>query len=242
MGAEAGGMIAGGILTASQAAQANSYRREARQYAKTPRPKYEIPLALQQYLAATRNRANLYGLPGQGQMESKIAAASAGGIQAYRQSQQTPSGMAAGIAALDQNTKNAYGDVGVKAVQFQNTNQGFYNNALQAMGNEQKQQWSQDKQSPYLNAMAAAAKLNAAADEKTQQATNSMASTMSMGGSMMGGMGGLGNKTTMATTNYGYDAPPTEQPYDGTPYNTNYGQVPYANNGYGQIPWEQTYK
>lgn len=134
-------------------------KRKADQLAKTPRPNYEIPASYKEWLNQAKFNALTTGLPGQAQREAKLAEQSAGSLAALERSQQSPSAMLAGIAAVDKNSKQAGADLAVKGAEYRANQQGQYYNALKNMGSEQAKQWEWNKKSPYLNAMASASAL-----------------------------------------------------------------------------------
>jgi len=196
--ADTGGMNIAGAATqggmgSTQIAMGIYQMSQAKKYARHKRPEYKIPDALQTYLLNARQRANTYGLPGQGALENKINAQSGIGTQTLMQSQQSPASIAAGVAALDQNSKGAMAQLGVEGARFKAGQQGAQDNALQMMAAEQKKQWEWDRQSPYLNAMAAAAALNGAGMQNIQGGMNQVAQS----GSTLAGGGGGGSQQTM---------------------------------------------
>lgn len=148
--------------------QSADQARKARQFASTPRPSYEIPQAVKEYLNQAKFNAMASGLPGAGQLEAKQAQQQANAIGAIQRTQQSPSAMLAGIAAVDQNAKNGGLDLAVKGAQYRAGQQGQYYNALQQMGKQQMAQWEWNKKSPYLNAMAAASALRNASMRNLQ--------------------------------------------------------------------------
>ena len=132
---------------------------KAKKFAKTPRPAYQIPAAMQQYLDAAKFNAMVGRMPGASAIENKFNQSIANSMRSIRESQQSPAAMLAGAVALDANTKTGLQDLAVKDAQFQNQAQGQYFNALNAMGQQQQAQWSWDRKDPYMAAMAAASAL-----------------------------------------------------------------------------------
>lgn len=134
-------------------------------YAKTPRPAYEIPQAYKDFLAATKFRAGTSGLPGQGQIEARLARQTAGSMGAIQRSGRSAASQIAGIAALDQASKEQVAELGVQgARQDERDLQQMYE-AQRLMGTEQRRQWEWDKRGPYENAMATAARLQEASQQ-----------------------------------------------------------------------------
>lgn len=141
------------------------YGIKSKKYAKAQRPAYEIPQAYKDYLAQTKFRAGTFGLAGQGAIESKLARQSATSARAIERSGQSAASKIAGIAALDQASKEQVSELGVQAArQNERELQDFYQ-AQRLMGSEQMRQWEWDKRGPYENAMATAARLQEASQE-----------------------------------------------------------------------------
>lgn len=165
-----------------------SQRRKAKDLAKTPRPSYEIPNSLKQLLGATKFEAGNYGLPGQGQIENKMARQGAASTNAILRSQQSPAAMLAGITAVDQNQKAGVADLGVQAAQYRDQKQGQYYDALGMMANEEKAQFEWDKKNRYLNAMAASSAMQNASLSNIMTGIDGVESSAVQIAGLLGGM------------------------------------------------------
>lgn len=138
---------------------ANKQLKEAKQLSKTPRPTRSTPEALQRYLDMAKFESSIGGLPGQGQMEAKMAQQGANAANDIVRTQQSPAAILAGLSAINANQNSALSDLNTQALQYRDSKQGQYYNALSMMANDQLEQWKWNQQDPYLNNMAAASAL-----------------------------------------------------------------------------------
>lgn len=163
----------------------------AKKYAKTPRPGYEIPQALKDYLAQTKFNASVSGLPGQSQLENKLQRQQASGIARSIQSQGSAAERDMAAAAGDYSTKQALEDTAYDAARFKVARQQDYYTAQQQMAKQQLAQWDWDKKQPYIDAMAATSALTQSANENTMAALEGLMGAVQTAG--MAGLFGAGN-------------------------------------------------
>lgn len=152
-------LAAGAIPEVYKMIVGGKYSRDAKAYGKKPRPPYEIPQAMKDYLAQTKFEAAKSGLPGQGTIEAKLGRQTASAQRAIQQSGQSSASQLAALAAADQSTKESVAELGVEAAQYRAARQNELYSAERAMAYEQKAAWEWDKQMPYLDAMRTAARL-----------------------------------------------------------------------------------
>lgn len=126
------------------------------------RPAYEIPQALKDVVAKTGFEAARTGMSGESYLFGKAAQSSAGANRAITGSGQSTAAIIAGITGVDNNTKGMMADVGYRGEEIRRNNQSLYYASLNALAQEQKNQWQWDKQQPYLDTMAAQSALRGA--------------------------------------------------------------------------------
>lgn len=190
-GAAAAGPVGWGMIAAQAIPEiyklftAGKQKRMANKYAKTPRPAYEIPQALKDYLAQTKFNAAVSGLPGQAQLENKLQRQQASAIARSAQSQGSAAERDITAAAGDFATKSALGDTAYDAARYKAARQQDYYNAETAMAKQQLAQWEWDKKSPYIDAMAAASALNQAANENAMTGIEGLMGTFQTAGNAL---------------------------------------------------------
>ena len=172
----------------------DAYR--AHQFGKAKRPLYSVPDAINKNTALANNAygaSTLYGLPGQGRIENKLNAQTAGTANQIQQSQQSPSAILAGLAALDQNSKNSMADVGLQAAKYRagqmNTTRGQLINANNTLAHYQDKAWDWNQKSPYMASMAAASALRGSAQQNLWNGVQSGIGALGQMGSKTGSWG-----------------------------------------------------
>jgi len=180
--------------------QGIAYGNQSRKYAKTPRPKYEIPQSIKNYLAQTKFQASTAGLPGMGNIVRSNDRGSASRIKAVQGSGMTGAAQLGAIAAIDQQSKEVIGDLGVKEAQYRAERQQDLYGAQMAMAEQELAQFDWDKRRPYLDAMKTAADLQTASREGIYYGTEGL-SKIFASGLMLGAEnealdGGASNRTT----------------------------------------------
>jgi hypothetical protein len=160
--------------TMFQAGLGLSQALKARKLGRTPRPAFEIPKALQENIDIARG-LTLGQMPGLGIGQQQIGANTAAG---YRQVMDAGVGGAekmAAIAGLNAGANDALTNLAMQNAQYQVNQQQNLQQALGQIAPYQMDQFSWNKQQPYLNAMAAAQRLRDAAN------TNIYGSLVQMG-------------------------------------------------------------
>lgn len=132
------------------------YANQAREYGSTPRPEYEIPEQMTKALRGAEFAAGAFGLPGEGRIQARMGAQTAAAQRGIMQSGQTSAEQIAGIAALDQNTKEQIANLGVEAAQRKDRLQRYLDQTRSQYANYEDKKWQLNKFDPYLNAMRAA--------------------------------------------------------------------------------------
>lgn len=111
------------------------------------RPTYEIPTAVRQQLALSRQAFADPMMPGEGRANSQIGASYSQGIRAARG---TGNSMA-GIAMMQANANDAYGNLATTSAQFQEQDRANLMSNLGTYASYQDQQWQQNKFAPYMD-------------------------------------------------------------------------------------------
>lgn len=166
---------------------AGKYRKDSAAYEKKyPRPKYEIPQALKDYLSQAKFRAGAVGLPGQGQAEARMGRQMASSARAMQESGQSSSSIIAGLAGLNQQGLEQQANLAALGAQQQDRRMTDLYGAQTAMASEQKAQFMYDKDEPYRNAMDLASRLMKSADEGKQIGIEGISGILQS--SILGGM------------------------------------------------------
>lgn len=210
-----------------QIAQGISYRRQAKKYAKTKRPKYEIPQSLKDYVSATKFEAGRYGVAGQGQIEARMARQMAGAQRAIQQSGQSSASQLAAISSLNQQGMEQQAELGIAGEQARTGRLRDLYGAQRIMGQQEQAQWQWDEQ-PYLDAMHTAAELERGGTQMLMQGAQGLAQT---GMSAIGAFGG--GKTGDVTAAGGATEPlPDTGAAAASTNRIMGGKVPYMDIGY----------
>lgn len=136
------------------------------------RPTYEIPTAVRQQLALSRQAFADPMMPGEGRANSQIGASYSQGIRAARG---TGNSMA-GIAMMQANANDAYGNLATTSAQFQEQDRANLMSNLGTYGAYQDQQWQQNKFSPYMDKYNEGREQIGAGQQNTFGALNGLAS------------------------------------------------------------------
>lgn len=177
------------ILGGAQGALGVYQLAKAAQFAKKPRPNYIVPkeitdnanMAKSAYGAST-----MYGLPGQGKVLAGMYRNQANSLNAINQSQQSPTAMLGGIAAVDANTKNAANTLGMNAANFranqmrQTRGEVYNTGGILASYKDKAFKYNQDD--PYQASMAAASAMRGAAINNLFGAGTAVAGAVGTGG------------------------------------------------------------
>lgn len=137
-----GGAALQGVLGISQLVQARRLRDTVRKPMTTPK-------ALTEYLQRRKFGASVYGMPGQGQMEAKLARTTAGTVGAIERSGMSGAEKLGAIAAVDQSTKEAQQQMGVSGAQFKQGQEMAYDQALGQMAAEERRQFDYNVAQPF---------------------------------------------------------------------------------------------
>jgi hypothetical protein len=186
-------------------AAGQKYKKQSEEYAKTQRPKYEIPKAMKDYLRLAQGEVK-YKMPGYDQATARIYAQNAQAMEGVRRGGRSSAEQMAGIVGINRSAQEALVDLDIASGKNrQAAVQNLYG-AQQAMAGEEKAQWDYDKNQPYLNAMKTAAELQQAGQEAQfyglEGLSNIFTSGLQMGREGMFGEGGRGDTpgATAATT------------------------------------------
>ncbi len=152
-------LILSGAKAGFGALQAHKGNKLAKQ---AVRPSYQIPSAVNQYLANAQTMAQNQRLPGQSAIEENISGSTAQGVRAAQESANNPAALMATIAALNANQNNALTDVGVKGAEMQQNNQMNLQGALQNYAGYQDKAFDINQMQPYQQKAAAATALKGA--------------------------------------------------------------------------------
>lgn len=149
------------------------------------RPRYRIPKEITENVGLAQgafNASSRYGLPGQGRMEDRLRGSQAASMQAIQQSQQSPAAMLTGFAAVDQNTKNALADMGVRAADFRqqnmDANMRTLMSAKNALAQYRDREFKMNRMQPWQQAMAASGALRNSAMQNIYGGLSSAANTV----------------------------------------------------------------
>lgn len=122
---------------------------KARKLRDTKRPTMTTPEELSDLYRRRKFAAGVYGLPGQGQIEAKMARQQAGSLRAIQQSGQSAASQIAGIAAIDQASKEATERLGVQAAQYKSQQEQLYDQAQREMAGQKMREWQYNVADPF---------------------------------------------------------------------------------------------
>jgi len=172
-------LLAQAVPTALNASKAYSQSRQAKELAKTERPKYEIPEAVQQQVNQARYLAGMRELPGQNVMEAKLGQNTAKGISQLQGASANSADLASNIARLYGAQNEGVQNIGLKAGQNWLGQQGQLSNALRMLGQYQDKKWDYNQKQPYEEAKAAESALREASFRNLAAASTNIASGIS---------------------------------------------------------------
>ena len=167
------------------------------------RPMYGTPneiLQNEKDAKAAYNASTAYGLPGQGRIQNNLSNQQSNALNAITQTQNNPSAVLAGIAAIDANSKNAMADLGMDAARFRqqnmdSTRMGLFS-ARQALAAYRDREFEINRMKPFTDAMAAKGALRGAAQQNIYGGVASLANTA---GNYNAANGGFKNKPVATT-------------------------------------------
>lgn len=136
------------------------------------RPNYEIPSAVRQQLALSRQAFADPMMPGEARANSQIGASFSQGLRSARG---TGNSMA-GIAMMQANANNAYGNLATTSAQFQEQDRANLMSNLGTFAQYQDQQWQQNKFAPYMDKYNQAREQIGAGQQNTFSALNGLSS------------------------------------------------------------------
>lgn len=132
---------------------------KANQLGKTPRPAYEIPQAIQEATNSARYQAGMTRLPGQNIMEDRLGRTTSNALGDLKEVSNSPSQLGANIAKVYGNQMNAENNLGIKAGENWQNNQGLLRSQLGQLGRYQDYQFDYNQNQPYQAKMAASSAL-----------------------------------------------------------------------------------
>lgn len=122
---------------------------DARKLRNVQRPVMTTPQALTDLYRRRKFSASVYGMPGMGQIRAGMDRRTAGSLAAIKQSGQSAAEMMAGIAAVDQATKEQEQALGVQAAQYQAGQQQLLDQAQREMAAEERRQFAYNFAEPF---------------------------------------------------------------------------------------------
>jgi hypothetical protein len=164
-------LIPSGINLAKSAIQGI----KANKMAKTTRPEYQIPQAIQEATNNARYQAGMTQLPGQNLMQQKLNQQGAGALANLKDVSSNGAGLGSNIANIYRSNVNAQNDLGIASAQNWNNNQSMLRGQLGQLGQAQNYQFDYNKNQPYQNRMAASSALREGAFRNLSAAGNDIA-------------------------------------------------------------------
>jgi hypothetical protein len=151
--------------------QSEAQKEKAKEIDKnTKRPKREVSPATNELVRRTRFNAGKYGMPGQAQVEAKLDRATAGSTRAIKDMGISPYAMMGAFGRTEQARNQSLENIGIKAAEYKDRQEGLYQSALRQLGTEQNQNWQWNDQQKYLDAAAASSALKNASLRNQEQA------------------------------------------------------------------------
>lgn len=150
------------------------------------RPELTTPEAYTEALNQARMMASLSEMPGQGLMEQKLGASTASGVRQAESGASSSAGLMATIAGLKGSEQAGLTDIGIKGAEYKDLNQQRLQQALWKYGQEEKDQFFQNKFNPWAEKKEEAAALTGAGLQNLSNTLDKTAS--SFGGAASTGM------------------------------------------------------
>jgi hypothetical protein len=174
----------------------------ANKYKRTPRPSYEIPQALKDYLGQAKFNAAVSGLPGQAQLENKLQRQQASSVARSIQSQGSAAERDIAAAAGDYATKQALEDTAYDAARYKSSKMQDLYGAETAMAKQQIAKAEYEQRKPYEDAMAATAALHQSAQENAMTGLEGLTSLFQTAGKagLLGAGGNAAGKVAAGAT------------------------------------------
>lgn len=198
-------MAAAGIVSmvpaAIKLATGNKQRKQADAIRKNnPRPIQEVNPYVAANLALAKNRAST-NMPGYGNYLNQIGNNAAGGTYMATQAGQDPNAILGTIAAINDNSNKAVGDLNVSNAQYRDRGYTGLLDANNAMAADEKARFDWNSKQKYLDAMAAASALEYGALQNKYGAVNDIAKgAMGMMGALKNPGDSLGTPTNPGAT------------------------------------------
>lgn len=132
---------------------------KARKLKDTKMPLMTTPKALTALYKRRKFAAGTYGLPGQGQIEAKMARQQAASLRGIQQSGSNAASQIAGIAAVDQSSKEATERLGVQAAQYEMQQDQLLDQAEREMAAQEMREFQYNLDQPFRDKKLAYASL-----------------------------------------------------------------------------------
>lgn len=175
----------------------------------TKRPYYEIPKAIQEATNSAKYQAGMTQLPGQNIMEDRLGRTTSNALADLKNVSNNPSQLGANIAKVYGNQMNAENNLGIKAAENWQNNQGLLRNQLGQLGRYQDYQFDYNQNQPYQNNMAARSALKEGAFRNLTAGVKDLAAT---GVGLANYNAANGGKTEGPQTGFATEVTPTKTP------------------------------
>jgi hypothetical protein len=162
---------------------------------KVNRPTYQVPQEAFQNKAMYEAMANSQRVPGQSYIENQIAQQQAQALAASQQVAGSSADAQAAVGRIQQNSLNAYGELGAMAAQNQAANIDKLAQARSNVADYRQQAFDYNQNEPYKIAFAQSQKLQDQNQLDNQNITNDVQALAMMGGQFTG----TGTKTKRKT-------------------------------------------
>lgn len=143
---------------------------------KNPRPTQGVESEYYQNLNMAMNRASS-NMPGTNYMRNKIGGNAANAVNSAVQVGQSPDAILGTIAAVNDNSNNAYADLEYQNSLYRDKGLDLILNANEKIAQEKKSAWEWNSKQKYLDAVNAASALQNAAGQNTFSGLNDLAKT-----------------------------------------------------------------
>ena len=166
------GMITGGM----------QMRRGRKLADSLTRPTYEISDANKEALGTARMRAATSQVPGQRQIEDRLAGTTANSLRAIKEASTNPAALITGVTGLNRTESDAMLDLGIEGAKYQASNMDKLVDELHRYGALEDKAWQLNEYEPYKADAAAASAMIGAGGQNLLKGFGGLTSTAGLMG------------------------------------------------------------
>lgn len=178
-------LAAQGIPVAIDLIKAAKQKSQLDQFSQVKRPQYKIPQGVLDAVNQSKYLAGMRELPGQNLMEARLGQNTSKGIAEMKNVAANPADLASNIAKLYASQNQGLQDIGMRAGQNWQNQQGQLAQMLQTLGHYQDKQFDYNENQPYQAAKGAESALRQASFENVYAGLSGLGNTAAGGMSVI---------------------------------------------------------